>query len=207
MNSDPDQFIDRLKARLASPLPGQDVRRRLAPELSHGRQFGPAPTSARRAAVVALLTPAGTTWNIPFIVRPDHMPEHAGQISFPGGMVEPGESNRAAALREVGEELGVDAGIQLVGHLSELYVFVSDFCVTPWIGVLDREPLWKPNPHEVSELLEVSVDYLLTTPVRRFLVQRGPLAFEAPYYGWQRHKIWGATAMILSELLEVVGGI
>ena len=150
-----------------------------------------------------LLYPHDGRWHLPLTVRPEGLTDHAGQVSFPGGLTEPGESSREAALRELEEELGVKDGIEVLGQLADFYVFVSDFWVTPWVGVIDRQPAWVPNPAEVSELLEVPIVELLDpTSIQDFLITRGELSFSAPYFAWRSHKIWGATGMMLSELIS-----
>ncbi len=198
-----------LPTRLAERLDGQSPsvasRRRLSPELSFGRQSGPPPATARRAAVMMLLYPHDDRWHLPLTVRPEGLSDHAGQVSFPGGLTEPGESSCEAALRELEEELGVSGGIDVLGQLADFYVFVSYFWDTPWVGVIDRRPAWVPNPAEVSELLEVPIrDLLDGNSVQKCLITRGELSFSAPYFAWRNHKIWGATGMMLSELVSLV---
>jgi 8-oxo-dGTP pyrophosphatase MutT (NUDIX family) len=195
-----------LPAQLAVALrqnPTDRARRRLlAPELSYGRQSGPSSASARSAAVMILLYPKDGQWHIPLTLRPRQLAAHGGQISFPGGLVEPGETSEQASLRELDEELGKTQGVQVLAALAELDVFVTNYRVRPWLGVVAERPPWQPNPVEVEELLEVPLRELLERDMPdAFLVQRGPLAFTAPCFEWRGHKIWGATAMILSDLL------
>ena len=152
-----------------------------------------------------LLYPHDGHWHLPLTVRPKDLTDHAGQISFPGGLTEPGETSSDAALRELEEELGVREGVKILGQLADFYVFVSNFRVTPWVGVIDQRPPWSPNPAEVSELLEVPVAELLDPDgLQKFLVTRGEMSFSAPYFAWRNHKIWGATGMMLSELLGLL---
>jgi 8-oxo-dGTP pyrophosphatase MutT (NUDIX family) len=177
-------------------------RRQLAAELSFGRQFGPPSPSARQAAVMILLYPKEGEWHIPLTLRPLQLGAHGGQISLPGGLIEPGETSEQASLRELDEELGTTRGVQVLAALAELYVYVTNYRVTPWVGIVAERPHWQPNSVEVEELLEVPLRELLDRePPKTFLVQRGPLAFSAPYFEWHGRKIWGATAMILSDLL------
>jgi hypothetical protein len=95
----------------------------------------------------------------------------------------------------------------LLGRLSELYLFASDFRVIPWVGVVDETPAWNPNPSEVERVLEVPLVHLLDpantgSMARR---QRG-VEFRAPCFYWREERIWGATSMILAELAAVLGG-
>jgi 8-oxo-dGTP pyrophosphatase MutT (NUDIX family) len=197
---------NRLAKRLQQPLPGWTAQARFQPELSFGRHRGPAPAGARPAAVLVVLYPHRGAWHLPLMLRPLHMPDHGGQVSLPGGMIEPGESSRQAALREYTEELGAPSeGLSVLGQLSPLYLFASNFQITPWIAVTDTTPSWHPSVREVERLLEVSIPHLLdpanTGHVERR--QRG-LAFRAPCFNWQSERIWGATSMILAELVAAV---
>ena len=137
------------------------------------------------------------------------MPAHAGQVSLPGGAIEPGEDSRQAALREFSEELGAPTDtIELIGRLSDLYLFASNFRITPWLGAAPSAPAWYPSSREVDLLLEVPLAHLLdpanTGQVERR--QRG-LSFTAPCFHWQEQAIWGATSMILAELVGSLQGL
>jgi 8-oxo-dGTP pyrophosphatase MutT (NUDIX family) len=194
---------NQLAARLHAPLPGWPAQARFQPELSFGRHRGPAHRGVRYAAVLILLYPLRDQWHLPMIVRPAHMPDHAGQVSLPGGVIEEGETSRDAALREYREELGAPVeDVRLLGQLSELYLFASNFQITPWVGCAGAPPSWHPNRDEVDTLLEVPLSHLMdpanTHHVER--KQRG-LRFMAPCFNWQTQRIWGATSMVLAELV------
>ena len=204
MNAD---LPERLAARLRQqPLPGRVAQRRFEPGLCYGRHFGPPTIRARAAAVLALIYPHAGQWHLPLTVRPATLVAHAGQISLPGGAVDPGETGPQAALRELEEELGVGGEeIELLGALSPLYVFVSEFQVAPWVAVARRRPAFAPSPIEVAETLEIPLAHLVdrASQGRHSRRQRG-VELSAPHFLWGRHRIWGATSMILGELVALV---
>jgi 8-oxo-dGTP pyrophosphatase MutT (NUDIX family) len=197
---------ERLARELARPLPGRAAQARFAAELSYGRHFGPAAADARPAAVLVLLYRIDGQWHLPLTVRSATMVVHAGQISLPGGQVEAGETGPQAVLRELKEELGIGRHeVELLGALSPLYLFVSNFSVMPWVGWCARRPRFAPDPREVAEVLELPLAHLLLlsshgTHTRR---HRG-VTLSAPHFQWGLHRIWGATAMILGELAELL---
>lgn len=198
------ELPERLAARLRQPLPGWVAQARYQPELSFGRHLGPAPSHARPAAVLVLLYPSLGQWHVPLTLRTVHMPDHAGQVSLPGGLIEPGENSREAALREFSEELGAPADdIDVLGQLSTLYLFASNYQVIPWVGAVKAAPLWNPSRREVDRLLEVPLAHLAdpANTGRTERSQRG-LRFFAPCFCWQSQRIWGATSMILAELIS-----
>lgn len=200
---------DLLAARLQQPLPGEASQTAFQPELSHGRHFHTPPPWARPAAVLLLLYPDLGGWHLPLVLRPGHLSHHAGQIGFPGGAIEAGESPQAAALRELHEELGVPpAQVRLLGQLSPLNLYVSNFTVLPWVGVARQRPEFVPHPGEVAHVIEAPLDQLADASRRtRLQVQRGLLRFWAPGIALGPHTIWGATAMILGEFLAVLDDV
>jgi len=203
-----EKFLDEIALRLSTPpLPGRTVQRQLEPGLCYGRHFGPPTYRAREAAVVALIYPHAGEWYLPLTVRPATLPAHAGQISLPGGAIEPGETTAQAALREMEEELGVPSrGVSLLGPLSPIYVFVSEFLVTPWVASIEARPQFRLSAEEVNELLEVPIQHLMDPAHRgRHARRQRGIELSVPHFIWGRHRIWGTTAMILSELFAVLG--
>ncbi len=201
-----DQLPLRLARRLREPLPGRRAHRRMRAELAYGRHFGPPASDARQAAVLVCLVPRGIHWHIPLTLRPAHMVDHAGQISLPGGTSEEGETLRQCALREYGEELGADESkLTVLGQLSPLYVFASNFFVTPWMAVVDAAPCWHPNPHEVQRVLELPLSTLLDPGQHAVhLLHRRGYHFASRHIQCGEDRIWGATGMILMEVAQVV---
>src|SRR5262245_10235326 len=140
-------MADFLAARMANGVPRRTTQRAMAPRLAYRRHHGPVPDDARRAAVLLALNRTHAGWSIPAILRPETMKAHAGQVSLPGGLVESDETLVQTALREFEEELGARAdGLQVLGELSPVYVFVSGFEVTPLVAVSGERLTFEPNP-------------------------------------------------------------
>jgi 8-oxo-dGTP pyrophosphatase MutT (NUDIX family) len=208
MNDWDRRLPELLAARLSEPLPGPAIGPRFELEFPSHRKghYDPPPCDARAAAVLILLYPHEDRWHIPLTLRPAHLPDHAGQISLPGGAIEAGESSVAAAIREFHEELGaVGLEIQRLGRLSSIYVQVSNFRVDPWVGVAQRRPDWVPNPVEVERLLEIPLEHL-RDPANLGCHDRhhGDSCYRAPHFLWRTDRIWGATCTILGELVTVL---
>ena len=196
------QLPDRLAERLAQGT-CLTASREFESELGFGRHHGPPLSTARAAAVLILLYPTEQGWCLPLTLRPATLTAHAGQISLPGGLVEPGEASQQAALRELQEELGVEPdGLRILGTLPEFYVFISDFLVTPWVAFVNSPPHFIPNPAEVAEVLEMPLSRLLdpASVGWRLRIGHGGIQFRSPHFTWGQHEIWRATSMILATL-------
>lgn len=205
--------FDLLQKRIVSGLsnlPGEDAHARLAPP--HRK-----PASAylekakdyRVAAVMALIYPDAK--REPFILlmeRTGGMGVHSGQISFPGGKQEEGESLEQTALRETREELGFDPSlIQVAGPLSPLYIPPSNFLVQPFLGFMDELPPIHPSESEVQSVIQVSLLHFfdeLNLKEGEFF-SSGGYKVRSPYFTVEQHRIWGATAMMLSEIVWLAG--
>lgn len=207
-STQPDADIDALEAflrtRLRAPLPGPDAQRRFAPTpLLPGWSPDAHPPAARRAAALLLCYPSPLGPTLALTVRHASLPHHAGQISLPGGAIDPGESVEAAAAREAQEEIGVAPDrLRLVGALSPLWIPVSNFVVTPVVAVTDERPAFRLHPDEVSALVEAPLSHLRDPAhIRWAQRQRLEQLVDYPFIEIEHHRVWGATAMVLSEFL------
>ncbi|MEX1018282.1 MAG: CoA pyrophosphatase [Litorilinea sp.] len=202
---DPAEFLAALRADLNAPLPGRAAHARMAPRPQVGPPRAEDPRAdARQGAVLALFyLHKGRLW-LPFILRATYNGVHSGQISFPGGGLEPHDDNLIeTALRETHEEIGVPpASIQVLGELSPIYIAPSNFLVQPVIGFTSDRPTFHLDPYEVAELMEVELADLLNPRNQRQEVRplRDERLADVPYFAIHERAIWGATAMILAEL-------
>lgn len=162
------------------------------------------PSAARRAAVLVLATPDGRDADLVYTRRRDDLRHHPGQISFPGGALDDGESIEAAALREAHEEIGLDpATVRVVGRLPALYIPPSRYWLTPVVALWDEPHPLTPQPSEVAEILHVRLS-TLTDPDRLRVVE---LSSVGRSWAWQLSDgdlLWGATGRVTQTLLDAV---
>ena len=188
-------------------LPGVEAQLRMAPHPRGGWKPGFAPDQAKPAAALLLVYQTGGRAVILLTKRASALPNHAGQVSLPGGAVDAGETMEEAALREAEEEVGLDrAGVQVIGRLTPLHIPVSGFVLHPVVGVAGVRPDMRPEPGEVDRIIEAPVEALLD-PARHHRVNRriGAYEFEMPYFDLDGEQVWGATAMVLAEFAAVLG--
>ncbi len=189
--------------RHALALPDFDARaaqRRMAPQ---SRPFVSDGSNPRLAGVLVLLYPdAQACLQFVLIQRTEYPGVHSGQISLPGGRREGDEALQQTALREAEEEVGVPAAdVEVLGKLASLYVPPSDFDIHPIVGYFPAHPTWRPEKSEVAEIIEVPLDLLLDDSVKeQETLNRDGVPIPILFYRVGRHKVWGATAIILSEL-------
>jgi 8-oxo-dGTP pyrophosphatase MutT (NUDIX family) len=161
----------------------------------------------REAAVLVGLVARADAWQVLLTRRTDALRHHAGQVSFPGGRIEPGDGDAlAAALRETGEEVGIPSGqIAPLGFLDPLAT-ITGFRILPVVALLDAEHVPHPDPNEVAEVFEVPLDYLLHPEnLATLMVERRGRQRPVLEYRYPGQRIWGATASILLNLRERLG--
>lgn len=203
-------FIDDLRNELSTSLPGEEAQYRMAPSYrprltrSEIESMNP-----KVSGVMLLLYPKNNELNIVFTQRKLYEGVHSGQMSFPGGKKEEGDSTLIeTALRETHEEIGVEpSAIEVVGQLSELYIPPSNFLVWPTVGFSADSILFKPQASEVEKVIEIPVSFFMDkqninpqTEIKLFNNTR----VTVPAYIFNGHVIWGATAIMLSEFTYVV---
>jgi len=200
----------RLSDRLKEPLPGHEAHLTMAPRYpARQADLAVGGRTCREAGVLVLLLPHQDLPAVVLTVRRKHLPDHAGQVSFPGGQREGAEELRTTALRESEEEIALNpSSVRLLGPLTPLYIPPSDFCVHPFVGAAHLNPDLHPTDAEVGQVLRVPVSDLLD-PDTHEMESRAlhDTDVEVPYYAVAGHAVWGATAMMLAELLEVVGDV
>ena len=201
------RLVAHLRRRLAAPLPGPAAQQMMAPSSRPAPSLQQvAEATCREAGVLALLFPDDDRATLVLTQRHEDLPDHPGQISFPGGQREEDETLCEAALREAKEEISLETeGVEVLGELSPLYIPPSGFCVYPFVAALEYPPALHPGEAEVEAILHVPVHSLLepTAAVREEWLLQDRLV-NVPLFAIEEHQIWGATAMILAELLALI---
>ena len=198
--------LERLREALAGPLPGAGAHLRMVAAPRPGWVPGEVPEGATPAAVLLALYPREGQVFLPLTVRTHAVETHRGQVSLPGGALDPDEAPEAGALREAEEEIGLPSSlVDVVGRLSPLYIPVSGFVVHPVVGAVEARPVFRPAPDEVAEVIEVPLASLAAPgTVRRERVARRNGRRLVAFFPVSGRRVWGATAMILAELLSLL---
>jgi 8-oxo-dGTP pyrophosphatase MutT (NUDIX family) len=184
-------------------VPVTPLRTALRAALEHDPSPSPDPRD-RLAAVLAPFVEEPEP-SLVFTVRSSDLSRHAGEISFPGGLQDPGETLSQTALREAFEEIGLDpAATDLVGALPPVHTFVSGILVVPFVGMLESLPAFVVSEGEIEEVLTFSVARLAQVE-RAVEVAREPgRVWRGFAYELDGYMIWGATGWMLHSLLEIV---
>ena len=200
--------VEDIRLALTRPLPGVTAQVRLAPPYRLEQLYQAPPADARPAGVLIAVYPRDEALHFLLTRRTDGVDKHKGQISLPGGKQEDGESLLDTALRETREEVGVtiDAAAVL-GMLSPVYIPPTGFLITPYVAALPDRPRFAVMHREVAELIEVPLAALFDPIiVRREMWMLRGVEVEVPFFQIGPHKVWGATAMVLSEFATAIGG-
>ena len=211
MESDETKFtIEQIKLKLKQELPGDKPRSLLAPFINGVNQELTQPSkSSKQSAVLLLLWERNEKLQVVFTLRSPQLLSHSGQISFPGGKTEINETPEETALRETCEEIGVPSHyVEVLGRLSPIFVLPSNSYIIPIVGYSKNYLDFKIDHNEVAEVFTKPIDFFTFHNIKRKKWDiRGEL-IDIPY--WAVHHLiplWGATAMILAEFVEIYQGI
>lgn len=197
-----------LSARLNEHLPGKHAQGKMAPKPKNGapgiQRYEPAHNDFKNSSVLVPFIAWKEELEVVLTLRAQNI-NHGGQLSFPGGGKEGNESIEETALREAQEEIGLQSQrVDVIGRLTPLYVGHSDHMVTPVITFLHESQPFTPNPNEVDEILTIPFSELVEEHnlVEEDWELRGT-PYRVPFWNIHRVPLWGATAMMMSELIEL----
>jgi len=201
-------FISGIQKELKNPLPGRSFQYKMAPD-DRDRQYekNTQKKNPKQAGVMLLLFPSSGRLSTVFVKRTVYTGAHSGQISFPGGTYSSKDSSLLqTAVRETQEELGIElTNMVKLGALTPLFISVSNFMVYPYVGFINETPVFKVQPSEVQYAFIEGLSTFQDKKIRNcFELKRENYSLTAPCYFVHKEKIWGATAMILSEFLEIL---
>ena len=214
-----ETLIERLQNRLAGELPGIKSWERMAVKSQKGQSIESESLQKysewltkekmsvmKKAAVLIGLFQKEGEWYLPLIKRPMHEKNHPGQIALPGGAMEKDETLENTAIREAFEEVGIkpdDVGI--IGVMTPLPVPVSNYVISPFVGIINKEPEWNINEDEVEELIILKLDDLISADngYSEYWNLRGNQV-NVPIFKLMEKTIWGATATVLCEFLDLI---
>ncbi len=195
-----DQLVYKIKT---SKLIGEKAHREMSPINRSVCINSLKDDKVRRAAVLILLHEENGTIYFPLIERHVYEGSHSGEIGLPGGGMEESDINLAkTALRENEEELGVrQSEVKLIKELTRIFIPSSNFMVTPYVGFLNSQPSYVPDPIEVKTIIKISIDHLLEdSNITNIIKYNESFKNEIPVFKIDDNIIWGATACILNEL-------
>ncbi len=204
------ELVHRLRTALSKPLPGLSAQLRMSPSPRLGWDPLKSPDGARDGAALLLIYPRAAEFYVPLTVRGSELRNHTGQVSLPGGSVDEGETFEQAALREAQEEIGVDpATVQVVGRLTPLHLPVSGYLLHPIVGIMAAKPVFHPAEWEVARIIEAPLMRLCDPGIvkreGRSRDHNGDtIEIDVPFYDIDGEKVWGATAMVLSEFCAIL---
>ncbi len=205
-----NNFLDNLPKIAKEKLLGITAHIKMAPfdRIEIMKNFNPEIKKPKKAAVLMLLYPKNKETHLVLIVRNEYPGVHSSQIAFPGGKYEIDDASlEDTALRETWEEVGVESSkIKIIKPFTEIYIPPSNFMVYPFLGYSEEEIVFIPSPDEVAAIIELPITELLNEQnvVSVNMTTSYAVDIDVPAFQMQNHIVWGATAMIISELKEVL---
>jgi len=208
-----DTFLELIPKIEKEPLLSSEAHLKMAPleRIKFYENYDYLIHNPRKSAVLSLFYPKDNQTNLLLIVRSEYVGVHSAQISFPGGKMETfDESLQETALRETEEEVGITKNqIKIIKPFSELYIPPSNFLVSPFMGITTNEIQPLINRREVSQILEFPIHDLLDNRLISNVKISTSYAneIEVPAFIISGHIVWGATAMILSEIKQIINNV
>ena len=202
MNAD---LIPLIQSRLRSPLPGHQSHRQVMNHRRSVKNVDFESLKPRRSAVLLHFYLKAEELHLSYIERPKYKGVHSGQISFPGGKVEEQDASMLhTAIREANEEVNISIkDVEVIGTLSEIYIPPSNFLVQPYVSFQKDRPDFIPQLREVHQIIEVPLSDLMNQELRSFEIPREGGKLEVKGYSVGGRVLWGATAMITKELIDI----
>jgi 8-oxo-dGTP pyrophosphatase MutT (NUDIX family) len=204
------EFLRYVPKLIDARLPAFDAHVKMAPleRIESLKSINIGDKKPRIAAVMMLFYPKNDETHLVLIVRNSYKGVHSAQIAFPGGKYETGDESFAeTALRETHEEVGIHPEkIEIIKSFTELYIPPSNFIVHPFLGICKEEIMFFPDPSEVADIIELPLSVFLSDAiiVDTKLSTSYAENIKVPAFEIEKHMVWGATAMMLSELKEVL---
>jgi len=204
-----DELTRFLEKRVTQDMPGESSYKKMKPKMANGAPIQMKHADQpRKGGVLILLYEDQGVVRFPFIQRPNYGGIHSGQMALPGGKFEEDDKDQwQTALRESQEEIGViSEKVEIIGSLSEFFVAASNYMVLPVIGKIDHIPDFVPEPREVADIVTPPVHQLIdpSTVKEKEITVRNDFKMICPYFDLEGRTVWGATAMMLSELVDVL---
>lgn len=194
-------------------LPGEAAHNVMVPQqrLEITKKINFDEIKPRNAAVMMLFYPKDGITHLVLIVRNSYKGVHSSQIAFPGGKYETEDANfEQTALRETHEEIGVHSNkIEVLKAFTQLYIPPSNFMVYPFLGICREDLFFYPDPTEVADIIELPLTTFLSDSIviSTNMTTSYAKSIEVPAFQIEKHIVWGATAMMLSELKIVLNSI
>ena len=200
-----ERSIPLIKSKLRLPLPGYESHRKVMGQRKPMTSLDLESVKPRKSAVLVHLYLHLGQLHLSYIERPEYNGVHSKQISFPGGKVEPeDESLMHTAIREANEEVNIKfEDLEIIGSLTEIYIPPSNFLVQPYVSFQNQRPNFIPDLREVGQIIEIPVSNLMNQKLDIYQVLRDDGVLNVKGYQLEGKVLWGATAMITKEFIDI----